>query len=77
MSAKLTRSRTDKYLAGVCGGLGAYFKVDSNIVRIVAVLAVVFLQGMGVALYAALWLILPYGEDGPTGIDQLKKQFGR
>lgn len=77
MSGKLTRSRTDKYLAGVCGGLGAYFKVDSNIVRIAAVLAVVFLQGMGVALYAALWLILPYGEDGPTGIDQLKKQFGR
>ena len=35
---RLYRSRTSRYLAGVCGGIGEYFNIDPNIVRIVAVL---------------------------------------
>ena len=31
---KLYRSRSDRRIAGVCGGLGKYLKVDSNIIRI-------------------------------------------
>lgn len=73
---KLTRSRTDKYIAGVCGGLAEYFGIDASLVRIGMVLAAVLLP-FGVGLYLLLWLILPFGEDGPTGFDSLKTQFGR
>lgn len=73
---KLTRSRTDKFIAGVCGGIGEYFKIDANLVRVAFVLLALFGQ-VGVLLYGLLWLVLPAGEDGPTGLDQLKNQFGR
>lgn len=73
---KLTRSRTDKYLAGVCGGLAEYFGIDANLVRIGMVLATLILQ-FGWVVYLVLWLVLPAGEDGPTGFDSLKTQFGR
>ncbi|MFH1743106.1 MAG: PspC domain-containing protein, partial [bacterium] len=35
---RLFRSQTDKKLAGVCGGLGVYFEIDSNIIRVAFVL---------------------------------------
>ena len=73
---KLTRSRTDKFIAGVCGGIGEYLKIDANLIRVAFVLLAVFGQ-VGVLLYGVLWLVLPAGEDGPTGLDQLKSQFGR
>jgi len=41
---KLYRSRTDKRIAGICGGLGTYMKFDSNIIRLVLVVAT-FLTG--------------------------------
>lgn len=72
---KLTRSATDKYIAGVCGGVAAYFGIDANLVRIGMVLAALLLQ-VGVVAYLLLWLILPLGDDGPTGFDSLKAQFG-
>lgn len=34
---KLYRSRTDRRLAGICGGLGKYFRIDSNIIRLIFV----------------------------------------
>jgi phage shock protein C len=59
--ARLMRSRTDKRIAGVCGGLAAYFDVDPTIVRVAWVIlsivagAVVF----GVVAYAVAWFIIP------------------
>lgn len=55
---RLTRSETDRLVAGVCGGLGAHFGIDATIVRIGFVLLAVF-GGSGVVLYLALWLIVP------------------
>lgn len=55
---RLTRSETDRLVAGVCGGLGTHFGIDATIVRIVFVLLAVF-GGSGVVLYLALWLIVP------------------
>jgi phage shock protein PspC (stress-responsive transcriptional regulator) len=58
---RLTRSETDKKIAGVCGGLADYFKVDPTLVRVVwAVLAVV--PGaivLGVLAYLVAWFIMP------------------
>lgn len=54
----LTRSETNRMVAGVCGGLGEHFGIDPTIVRIVFVLLSVF-GGSGVVLYLVLWLIVP------------------
>jgi len=64
MQRKLYRSRTDQMLGGVCGGLGAYFGIDANLVRLVFVL-LAFLNGIGVILYLAMWLLVPLeGSEG-------------
>lgn len=61
MGRRLHRSRTNKMLAGVCGGLGEYLQIDSSIVRIFFVILLV--QGVGVLLYLILWFILPYADE--------------
>jgi phage shock protein C len=55
---KIFRSRTDRMLGGVCGGLGAYFNLDPTLVRL-AFVAVTLLGGSGVLIYIILWLITP------------------
>lgn len=75
MSKSLVRSTTDKYLAGVCGGIASYFNIDPTIVRIVMVLAAVFLQPIGLFIYPALWLLLPAADGGPSGMHQVRKLF--
>ncbi|MEO7350489.1 MAG: PspC domain-containing protein, partial [Marmoricola sp.] len=58
---RLRRSSSDRYIAGVAGGLGRHFDVDPTIIRVVlAVLT--FFGGAGVLVYAAVWLFVP--EDG-------------
>lgn len=57
MQPRLTRSPTDRMLAGVCGGLGNYFGVDPVIVRLIFVVGVV--TGITPFLYPVLWLITP------------------
>ncbi|MBC8075901.1 MAG: PspC domain-containing protein [Chloroflexales bacterium] len=58
MQPRLTRSRNEAMLAGVCGGLGEYFGVDPVIVRFIFVI-VTLTSGLGVPVYAVLWLIMP------------------
>jgi phage shock protein C len=55
---RLTRSESDRMVAGVCGGLGEHFGIDPTLVRIVFVILAVF-GGSGLVLYLALWLIVP------------------
>ncbi len=57
---KYYRSRTDKQLAGVIGGLAEYFGVDSNLLRLLWVLIAVF-TGLvpGVLIYVLAVLIVP------------------
>lgn len=57
-SAQLYRSETDRYLGGVCGGIGEYFNIDSTIVRLLFI-ASILLGGSGVLVYLILWLIIP------------------
>jgi phage shock protein PspC (stress-responsive transcriptional regulator) len=58
MDKRLYRSRSDRMLGGVCGGLGAYFNVDPSLVRLAFVLLLVF-GGSGFLLYLILWIVLP------------------
>jgi phage shock protein PspC (stress-responsive transcriptional regulator) len=55
---KLSRSRTDRKFAGVCGGLAEYLNVDATVVR-VGFVVLALMGGAGVAIYLAMWLLVP------------------
>jgi phage shock protein C len=55
---RLLRSRNDRMIAGVAGGLAASLNIDPLLVRIV-LLALAFLNGFGFMVYLALWLLVP------------------
>ena len=55
---RLTRSSTDKKIAGVCGGLAEYFDLDPTLVRVLWLL-LIFFAGTGVLAYLILWIALP------------------
>jgi phage shock protein PspC (stress-responsive transcriptional regulator) len=55
---RLVRSRRDRWVAGVCGGLAEHFGIDPIIVRVAAV-ALVFAGGAGLLLYLAGVLLVP------------------
>lgn len=54
---RLVRSRRDRRLAGICGGLAQYFSVDATLVRVGFVLFGLF--GVGELVYLVLWLVIP------------------
>ena len=59
MSGKrLYRSRTDRKIAGVCGGLAAYFDMDPVIPRLVWVVFALA-AGTGLLAYLICWLVIP------------------
>ena len=58
MEKRLQRSRTEKMIGGVCGGLADYFSVDPTVVRVLWVL-LTLLGGAGILLYVILWVIMP------------------
>jgi phage shock protein C len=55
---RLYRSRTNRQVAGVCGGLAQFFNMDATLFRVLFVVLAV-LGGSGVVLYAAMWIIVP------------------
>jgi phage shock protein C len=55
---KLYRSKTNRQLAGVCGGLAEYFNLDVTLIRVLFVLLAV-LGGSGLVIYIAMWIIVP------------------
>ena len=61
-AARITRSETDKRIAGVAGGIAEYFGVDPTLVRIGFVIAA--FMGFGVLAYVVLWVALPPGQPG-------------
>lgn len=55
---KLTRSRTDKKIAGVCGGFANYFNIDATLIRIVWLMMLIF-AGCGGLAYLIAWIVMP------------------
>jgi len=55
---KLYKSRTDKKICGVCGGVAEFFDIDSTIVRLISV-GLCFLGGSGIILYIVAAIIVP------------------
>jgi phage shock protein C len=61
--SRLTKSRFNKKISGVCGGLAEYFNIDPTLVRIVFVAGTIFSSGTFILLYIALALILDKPDD--------------
>ncbi len=73
---RLTRSTTNKVIAGVCGGLGEYFNIDPTILRILFV-ALVIWGGSGALLYIVLWLVVPEAGKESIPADQRMQAAGK
>jgi phage shock protein PspC (stress-responsive transcriptional regulator) len=60
---RLARSRTDKKIGGVCGGLGEFLGVDSTIVRLFWALLTIIPGAVvgGVVAYFLAWILIPMG----------------
>ena len=65
MVKKLTKSRTDKKLFGVCGGLAKYLECDPVIVRLGTVL-LTLCWGTGLVIYSAAALVMPFEDEEKT-----------
>lgn len=58
MSKKLYRSKTQRMIGGVCGGIAEYFNVDPTIIRLIWAFLIIF-WGTGLLAYLIAWLIIP------------------
>lgn len=56
---RLYRSRTNRKVAGVCGGLGDYFNVDPTIMRLIYIMVILFSVGLGILAYIVMWVVMP------------------
>jgi len=56
---RLYRSGKNKFIAGVCGGVAEYFKLDPIIIRIIWVIIVFFPPGLGIIMYILFWIFVP------------------
>lgn len=56
---KLYKSRTDKKLAGVLGGIAEYFQIDSTLIRLIFVITLIFGVGTPLLIYIIAALIMP------------------
>jgi phage shock protein C len=58
-SKVLARTRDGRIVAGVCSGLGAYFGIDANLIRLILAVITVFTGGFGALAYLAAWVVIP------------------
>ena len=71
---KLYRSRSDKMIAGVCGGLGYYLGIDPTLIRLAFVLLVLFGVGSGFLAYIIMMLIVPLEPEGiPIPVEPMSR----
>ena len=58
---RLVRSRDDRWVSGVCGGVADYLGVDANLVRLPVVLGTVLGFGSLLLVYVVAWILVPRG----------------
>lgn len=73
MYKKIYRSRTDKVIGGVCGGLGKYFEIDPVLIRVIFVL-LAFFHGSGLIIYLILLIVIPQ-ETLPITTEEFEQEF--
>jgi len=55
---RLYRSRKERMIAGVCGGIAEYFDTDPTLIRLIWAILVLF-WGIGIFAYLIAWIIIP------------------
>lgn len=55
----LYRSKRNRFVAGVCGGIGEYLEIDPTVIRVIWALFTIFSMGVGILAYLAAWIIIP------------------
>ena len=55
---KLFRSRTDRSIAGICGGLAEFFHADTTVLRLITLFLILF-GGLSIWAYIILWIVIP------------------
>lgn len=55
---RLVRSRSNRMIAGVCGGMADYFRIDAALIRL-GFVVLLFCGGAGIPIYLIAWLIIP------------------
>lgn len=55
----LTRTPDDKWLGGVCGGIGRYLDVDPNLIRLATAVLTVLGFGTVIVAYVVAWILMP------------------
>jgi phage shock protein C len=58
-SRKLTRSRDDRWIAGICGGIAEHTGIDATLIRVILVIATILGAGSLVVVYLICWLVIP------------------
>ena len=58
-AGKIVRPRFPRAIAGVCSGFAQYFGWDLTVVRVLFVVFTILTSGLGVLVYAALWILMP------------------
>ena len=76
MSPQLTRSETDRVIAGVAGGIAERFGINSTLLRLAWVLAILF-GGFGVLAYLILWLVLPKSHPQTPAVRIAEERYAR
>ncbi len=64
----LYRSRTNRSIAGICGGLAEYFDADPTLIRLMTLL-LILLGGLSIWAYVILWIIIPEEPAAAAGCD--------
>ena len=63
MRKPLRRSRSNKMIAGVVGGLADYWGLDPTLARVIFVVVSILSAAFpGILVYAVLWLVIPEGD---------------
>jgi phage shock protein C len=76
VAAQLTRSQTDRVIAGVAGGIAERYGLNLALVRIAWVVSV-FFGGFGILAYVVLWIALPAGPAQVPAIRIAEERYAR
>lgn len=68
---KLYRSRSDRAIAGICGGLADYLRVDPLVIRLLTLFLILF-GGLSIWIYIILWLVVPEEPQSTTPVNNPK-----
>lgn len=70
---KLYRSKDDRMIAGVCGGIGKNTDIDPNLIRILFIVLAFCSLGIMVLIYICSWILLP--EEGDVRSEVIDAEY--